>query len=61
MNSDVFFTANADSAKLFNSFGAANSFGVATLGEGFFEISHKGGIRIIVKHPDNKGLLYVKE
>lgn len=58
---NVEFTANEKSAKVFNSFGTANAFGEEHLGVGFFEVSHKGGIRLKVTHPMNKGVLYVKE
>lgn len=57
----VLFTANVDEAKVFTSFGVANAFGSEHLGEGFYEISHRGGIRLTVKHPANNGTLYVKE
>lgn len=57
----VLFTSKVEEAMTFNSFGAATAFGNEQLGEGLFEISHKGGIRLILKHPANNGLLYVKE
>lgn len=58
---NTYFTASEKEAMLFKSFGDASRYGDFNLGEGLYEITHKGGIRIVVKHPANKGLLYVKQ
>lgn len=57
----VLFTASADEAKVFNSFGAANVAGEEALGAGMFRVEGKGGIRLVAVHPAIKDTLYVKD
>lgn len=57
----VLFTSKADEAQLFPSFGAATTAGNEALGDGMFKVDGKGGIRLIVQHPNIKETTYVKQ